>query len=59
MVDISQNTQTATPDVSKGRERTAFLFLAVVLAPILMTTAVAGYGFIIWMTQILFGPPSF
>ncbi|MGH0002004.1 periplasmic nitrate reductase, NapE protein [Pseudovibrio ascidiaceicola] len=59
MAGLSQNTQTTTPAVSKGRERAAFLFLAVVLAPVLMTAAVGGYGFLIWMSQILFGPPSF
>lgn len=59
MAGASQNTQITTPEVSKGRERTAFFMLAVVLAPVVMTAAVGGYGLIIWISQIILGPPSF
>ncbi len=59
MAGLSQTTLTTIPEMSKGRERAAFLFLAVVLAPVLMTAAVGGYGFLLWMSQILLGPPSF
>lgn len=51
------NTSTA-PDVTKSDERRTFLFLAVLLAPILSVILVGGYGFIIWMSQLLLGPPS-
>ncbi|SLN12934.1 Periplasmic nitrate reductase protein NapE [Roseovarius albus] len=44
--------------VSKSSEVKMFLFLAVLLAPILSVVLVGGYGFIIWMSQILLGPPS-
>lgn len=42
----------------KRRELTAFLFLALVLAPVLAVIVVAGYGFIVWMYQIITGPPT-
>ncbi len=44
--------------VSKKRELKAFLFLTVVLAPLLSVVLVGGYGFTIWMYQLIAGPPS-
>jgi nitrate reductase NapE len=43
---------------TKKRELTLFLFLALVLAPILAVLIVAGYGFCVWMYQLVAGPPS-
>jgi nitrate reductase NapE len=43
---------------TKKRELTLFLFLAFVLAPILAVLIVAGYGFCVWMYQLVAGPPS-
>lgn len=45
-------------DVDKRRELFVFLFLTLVLAPIIAVLVVAGYGFIVWMVQIVTGPPS-
>lgn len=43
----------------KRRELTVFLFLAVILFPILAVIVVAGYGFAVWLVQIVFtGPPG-
>lgn len=39
-------------------ERNTFVFLAVFLAPILSVIIVGGYGFAIWISQLIFGPPS-
>lgn len=36
----------------------AFAFLTIVLAPALAVAAVGGYGFLIWIFQIFFGPPT-
>ncbi|WP_254054643.1 periplasmic nitrate reductase, NapE protein [Roseovarius sp. EL26] len=44
--------------VDKPSELKVFFFLAVLLAPILSVVLVGGYGFTIWMSQILLGPPS-
>lgn len=42
----------------KTRERNTFIFLAVFLAPIISVVIVGGLGFAIWISQILFGPPT-
>lgn len=48
----------ADGEVTKSEERRVFLFLVVCLAPILAVMVVGGYGFLIWMLQIVFGPPT-
>ena len=48
----------AVDSVTKTEERRVFLFLVVFLAPILSVVLVGGYGFAIWMLQIIFGPPT-
>ena len=45
-------------DNERKIELRTFLFLTVFLAPILSVMIVGGYGFIIWMIQIVYGPPS-
>lgn len=46
-----------SPPASKGEERRAFVLLAVVLFPVLSVAVVGGYGFLVWMYQIVTGPP--
>lgn len=55
MADTSPQTAAAP---SRSEERRAFLLLAVVLAPVLAVALVGGYGFLIWMSQIIIGPPA-
>ena len=40
------------------RELGVFIFLTFVLAPLLAVIIVAGYGFCVWMYQLIAGPPS-
>jgi nitrate reductase NapE len=47
-----------TPDQQKKHERNTFIFLAVFLAPIISVVIVGALGFSIWISQILFGPPT-
>ena len=35
-----------------------FLLLTVVLAPVLAVMVVGGYGFVVWMYQVVAGPPG-
>ncbi|PXX90298.1 periplasmic nitrate reductase, NapE protein [Marinobacter vulgaris] len=42
----------------KKYELRLFVFLIVFLFPILSVAIVGGYGFIVWMSQILMGPPG-
>ncbi|WP_353861080.1 periplasmic nitrate reductase, NapE protein [Azospirillum formosense] len=43
---------------AKRREIAMFLILAVVIWPILSVAVVGGYGFLVWMSQIIMGPPG-
>lgn len=48
-----------TDRVERRREAISFLLLAVVLFPLLAVIVVSGFGFIVWMSQLLWlGPPS-
>jgi len=42
----------------KRRELAVFLFLTVVLFPVLAVLIVSGYGFAVWISQMIFGPPG-
>lgn len=49
----------STPSTTAREEWRTFLFLTVLLAPILAVAIVGGYGFLVWMSQLLFlGPPT-
>jgi nitrate reductase NapE len=43
---------------TKAQELRSFLFLAVVMAPVLAVVLVSGYGFAVWMYQLVVGPPG-
>ena len=42
----------------KRLEFRSFIFLVVILAPILAVAVVGGYGFAVWMSQLLMGAPG-
>ena len=42
----------------RRRELIAFLVLAFGIWPIVAVGVVGGYGFLVWMWQIIFGPPG-
>lgn len=42
----------------KKYERNTFLFLIIFLAPALAISFVGGFGLIIWVSQMLIGPPT-
>ena len=43
---------------ARVRELTAFLVLAFAIWPVVAVGVVGGYGFLVWMYQIVFGPPG-
>lgn len=45
-------------NVEKRRELAVFLFLTLALAPAIAVIVVAGYGFLVWMYQLIAGSPS-
>lgn len=52
----------AQPDRAGGGTRRAELFVFAVIAafiwPIVAVGVVGGYGFLVWMTQLILGPPG-
>ena len=42
----------------KRRELAVFVFLTLVLAPVLAVLFVSAYGFCVWMYQVIAGPPG-
>lgn len=50
--------QNVSPDDRKRHEFRLFVFLIVFLFPILAVAVVGSYGFMIWMSQVLMGPPG-
>lgn len=45
----------SAPPSTKQEELRSFLFLAVVMAPVLAVLVVGGYGFLVWIYQLLSG----
>lgn len=43
---------------TRGEELGMFFLLTVVLAPVLAVMVVGGYGFLVWMYQLVAGPPG-
>jgi nitrate reductase NapE len=50
-----------TEDTTQRRteEWRTWIFLTFVMAPVLAVAVVGGYGFIVWMYQLLTGPPTY
>jgi nitrate reductase NapE len=44
--------------LTRRGERRVFLFIAVFLFPALSISLVGGYGLLIWLFQVLIGPPG-
>ena len=42
----------------RKEEFRTWLFLSLIMAPILAVLIVSGYGFLVWMYQLLAGPPG-
>ena len=43
---------------SRSKEWLAFVILTLVILPALAVAFVGGYGFVVWMTHIINGPPT-
>jgi nitrate reductase NapE len=50
--------RTAPHRQTKAQEIGTLLVLAGVIAPLIAVVVVAGYGFVVWMSQLLLGPPN-
>lgn len=58
MAQPAESQPPGTSPPSRRAELMAFLVLAVVIWPAIAVAVVGGYGFLVWMFQILFGPPG-
>ena len=60
MTQDSKNDPMLDPSLAKVRRREllAFLALAFGIWPIVAVGVVGGYGFLVWMYQIVYGPPG-
>ncbi|SMH30585.1 periplasmic nitrate reductase, NapE protein [Mesorhizobium australicum] len=58
--DIREATASADipPAKTRRRELLTFLVLAFGIWPVVAVGVVGGYGFLVWMYQIVFGPPG-
>lgn len=45
-------------EMQRKEEFRTWLFLTAVLAPVLAVLVVSGYGFVVWISQIIGGPPG-
>ena len=53
-----ENSSPAAAPSTRQEEWRSFLFFTVVMAPILAVMIVGGYGFLVWMYQLVAGPPG-
>jgi periplasmic nitrate reductase NapE len=58
MTEVSQSSQNASPPPSRRDELLVFAIIAALIWPIVAVGVVGGYGFLVWMYQIVFGPPG-
>ena len=47
-----------SPPSTRTEELRSFLFFTVVMAPVLAVVIVGGFGFLVWMYQLIAGPPA-
>lgn len=55
---VTPNDARPTDATTKRDETRLFVFLIVFLFPILSVVLVSSYGFIVWIVQMIFGPPG-
>ena len=48
----------AAPEPAKRSELKAFLFLTVVMAPVIAGVVIGTYGLAVWIYQMFMGPPT-
>lgn len=54
--DLDRQAPPTTP--TRREEALVFLTLAVLIWPVIAVGVVGGFGFLIWMWQLVFGPPG-
>jgi periplasmic nitrate reductase NapE len=60
MVDVSNN-EASPPGLSSNGRRAEFIVFGIIAAfiwPVVAVGIVGGYGFAVWMSQLILGPPG-
>lgn len=57
-VQSRDSAQVTSEEDEKKSELKAFLFLTVVMAPVLAGVIIGAYGLAVWIYQIIAGPPT-
>jgi len=55
---VMSNTPSPDEKPSLFQESKAFLLITAVLLPLLTIMMISGYGFTVWFSQLLLGPPG-
>jgi nitrate reductase NapE len=57
---LEPKTTPATPTLphTRAQELLSFVFLSVVMAPVIAGVVITCYGFLVWMFQLMAGPPG-
>jgi nitrate reductase NapE len=58
IVSDDASVQIPVSSVSKRAELVVFGIIVAVIWPVMAVAVVGGYGFLIWMSQLVFGPPG-
>jgi len=58
MPDRADGQTAASPSSTRSEELRSFIFLSVVMAPVVAVLTVSGYGFAVWVFQMFAGPPG-
>lgn len=53
-----ESPENVVPAEVRSREKRMFVFLTVVLAPMVAVAVVGSYGLLIWLYQMFMGPPK-
>jgi nitrate reductase NapE len=59
-MSVEAERQHAHSEVLPSRRQELFMFalLAILIWPVIAVGVVGGYGFLVWMWQLIFGPPG-
>ena len=50
--------ESSNESLTRKQELRSFLFLSLVMAPVLAVGIVSGWGFLVWIYQLFAGPPG-
>ncbi|WP_366556856.1 periplasmic nitrate reductase, NapE protein [Endozoicomonas ascidiicola] len=58
MVSDVEDAVVDSPTTERRKEYKALFIVVVLLFPIVTISLISGYGFLVWFSQMIFGPPG-